>query len=104
MALADRAVRGDQRAAAGGLALDQLELGERGIVREQSPATTAGHDRADHQGELVQQAQVEQRADERRAAGYADRSALLLAQLPYEVGQRTGDQVAVAPLVHGVER
>ena len=45
----------DQCAAAGRLGMDQFEPGERGVVGEQPLAAAAGHDRADHQGELIEQ-------------------------------------------------
>ena len=58
--LPDRPVGRDHRAAAGRLGFDQFELGQRGVIGEQPLAAAAGHDRADHQGELVEQALFDQ--------------------------------------------
>ena len=93
----------NQCAAARRLGMGQFELGERGIVGEQSLAAAASDDRADHQGELVKQSLLDQRSDQRRAAGGPDCPAVLLTQLRQEVGHRTLDQRAVRPLVYGPE-
>jgi DNA-binding CsgD family transcriptional regulator/tetratricopeptide (TPR) repeat protein len=53
-------VRRDNRPAAGRLRFGQFELGQRGVGGEEPAASAADHDRADHQGELVEQPLLDQ--------------------------------------------